>query len=32
MTGKQSMHAVFINNVIFILLDIIEGLMKDAEK
>jgi hypothetical protein len=32
MTGKPSRYAIFINNVIFILLDIIEGLMKDAEK
>jgi hypothetical protein len=32
MTGKPTKDAIFINNVIFILLDIIEGLMKDAEK
>lgn len=32
MKGKPSQEAIFINNMIFILLDIIEGLMKDAEK
>lgn len=32
MIGKPTKDAIFINNMIFILLDILEGIMKDAEK